>query len=128
MILLSVKYTARPGGGEKFVREITDSGILDAVRAEDGCISYDYYFSAESPDTVLLMGFARAAGSASSIGAHGRADEDKGEIYFKHGSRKSRFIKSFKSAKSLKIKASVKRMPLFVERSRKTLLSVNRHL
>ena len=110
MILLSVKYPARPGGGEKFVREITDSGILDAVRAEDGCISYDYYFSAESP------------------GAHGRADEDKGEIYFKHGSRKSRFIKSFKSAKSLKIKASVKRMPLFVERSRKTLLSVNRHL
>lgn len=46
---------ARPGGGEKFVREITDSGILDAVRAEDGCISYDYYFSAESPDTVLLI-------------------------------------------------------------------------
>lgn len=55
MLLLSVKYTARPGGGEKFVREITDSGILDAVRAEDGCISYDYYFSAESPDTVLLI-------------------------------------------------------------------------
>ena len=55
MILLSVKYTARPGGGEKFVREITDSGILDAVRAEDGCISYDYYFSAGKPDTVLLV-------------------------------------------------------------------------
>lgn len=55
MILLSVKYTARPGGGEKFVREITDSGILDAVRAEDGCISYDYYFSAESPDAVMLV-------------------------------------------------------------------------
>lgn len=55
MLLLSVKYTARPGGGEKFVREITDSGILDAVRAEDGCISYDYYFSTESPDTVLLI-------------------------------------------------------------------------
>ena len=36
MLLLLVKYTAKPGGGEKFVREITDSGILDAVRAEDG--------------------------------------------------------------------------------------------
>ena len=55
MLLLLVKYTAKPGGGEKFVREITASGILDAVRAEDGCISYDYYFSAESPDTVLLV-------------------------------------------------------------------------
>ena len=50
MLLLLVKYTAKPGGGEKFVREITDSGILDAVRAEEG-----YYFSAESPDTVLLI-------------------------------------------------------------------------
>ena len=55
MLLLLVKYTAKPGGGEKFVREITASGILTTVRAEDGCISYDYYFSAESPDTVLLI-------------------------------------------------------------------------
>ena len=55
MILLSVKYTARPGGGEKFVREITASGILNTVRAEDGCEGYDYYFSAENPDTVLLV-------------------------------------------------------------------------
>ena len=52
MLLLLVKYTAKPGGGEKFVREITASGILNTVRAEDGCISY---FSAESPDTVLLI-------------------------------------------------------------------------
>lgn len=49
MLLLLVKYTAKPGGGEKFVREITDSGILDAVRAEDGCISYDYYFRRRVP-------------------------------------------------------------------------------
>ena len=55
MILLSVKYTARPGGGEKFVREITASGILNTVRAEDGCEGYDYYFSAESPDAVMLV-------------------------------------------------------------------------
>ena len=55
MLLLLVKYTAKPGGGEKFVREITASGILNTVRAEDGCESYDYYFSAENPDTVLLV-------------------------------------------------------------------------
>ena len=51
MLLLLVKYTAKPGGGEKFVREITASGILNTVRAEDGCEGYDYYFSAENPDT-----------------------------------------------------------------------------
>lgn len=55
MLLLLVKYTAKPGGGEKFVREITASGILNTVRAEDGCEGYDYYFSAENPDTVLLV-------------------------------------------------------------------------
>ena len=36
MLLLFVKYTAKPGGG-------------------DGCEGYDYYFSAENPDTVLLV-------------------------------------------------------------------------
>ena len=41
MLLLLVKYTAKPGGGEKFVREITASGILNTVRAEDGCEGYD---------------------------------------------------------------------------------------
>lgn len=55
MLLLLVKYTAKPDGGEKFVREITASGILNTVRAEDGCEGYDYYFSAENPDTVLLV-------------------------------------------------------------------------
>lgn len=55
MLLFLVKYTAKSGGAEKFVREITDSGILDAVRAEDGCEGYDHYFSAENPDTVLLV-------------------------------------------------------------------------
>ena len=55
MLLLLVKYTAEPGGGEKFVKEITDSGILNIIRAEDGCEGYDYYFSAKSPDTVLLV-------------------------------------------------------------------------
>lgn len=55
MLLLLVKYTAKPGVGEKFVREITAFGILNTVRAEDGCEGYDYYFSAENPDTVLLV-------------------------------------------------------------------------
>ena len=55
MLLLLVKYTAKPGGREKFVREITDSGILNTVRAEDGCEGYDYYFSAGNPDAVMLV-------------------------------------------------------------------------
>ena len=74
MLLLLVKYTAKPGGGEKFVREITASGILNTVRAEDGCEGYDYYFLSENPDTGLLV-------------------EHKREIYLGHLSRKNSFIK-----------------------------------
>ncbi len=55
MILLLVKYTATPDGGKKFVKEVTDAGLLNTVRAEDGCEGYDYFFSAENPDTVLLI-------------------------------------------------------------------------
>ena len=29
--------------------------IVNTVRAEDGCEGYDYYFSAESPDAVMLV-------------------------------------------------------------------------
>ena len=29
--------------------------IVNTVRAEDGCEGYDYYFSAENPDTALLV-------------------------------------------------------------------------
>lgn len=108
MLLLLVKYTAKPGGGENFVREITASGILNTVRAEDGCEGYDYYFSAETRTRYcsLKMGFGKTAGSASSDSAHGRADENKREIYLGHLSRKNSFIK-YQGIR-------YKRMPLFV--------------
>lgn len=38
-----------------FVAELENSGAADKVRAEDGCIKYDYYFSAQNPEVVLLV-------------------------------------------------------------------------
>ena len=32
-----------------------EEGILAAVRAEDGCIRYDYYLSEKDPDEILLI-------------------------------------------------------------------------
>ncbi len=55
MLTLYVKYTAKPGCRENYVRTIVSEGILSAIRAEEGCIRYDYYFSAQEENVVLLI-------------------------------------------------------------------------
>ena len=52
---LLVKYTVKPDTAAAFVRAVADSGVLDAVRAEDGALIYRYFFDAQQPDTVLLV-------------------------------------------------------------------------
>ncbi len=54
-LTLHVTYTAKPGCREAFVRKIVTKGILTAIRAEDGCLAYDYYFSAQDENVVLLV-------------------------------------------------------------------------
>ena len=50
-----VIYTAKgEGARESFVKELTDSGVLDAIRNEDGCLTYDYYFSNEDSCKLVL--------------------------------------------------------------------------
>jgi quinol monooxygenase YgiN len=53
--MLTVTYTAMDGCARKFVNELEQSGVAAAVRAEDGCISYDYYFSAKDENSVFLF-------------------------------------------------------------------------
>lgn len=54
-VKLHVTYTAKPGCREAFVRNVVTEGVLTAVRAEEGCLGYDYYFSAQEEDVVLLV-------------------------------------------------------------------------
>ena len=54
-VKLHVTYTAKSGCREAFVRRIVTEGILTAIRAEEGCLGYDYYFSAQDEDVVLLV-------------------------------------------------------------------------
>ena len=51
---LLVTYTAKPGCREQFVRDVVAQGILAAVQAEEGCRQYEYFFSVENENTVLL--------------------------------------------------------------------------
>ncbi|MBQ0037694.1 MAG: antibiotic biosynthesis monooxygenase [Clostridiales bacterium] len=54
-LTLFVKYTAKPGMRERFVRTLVEKGIVTAIRNEAGCICYDYYFSAQDENVVLLV-------------------------------------------------------------------------
>ena len=55
MFTIYVKYTCLPGKREAYVERVKSEGIQAAIRAEDGCLKYDYYFSQEDPNEILLI-------------------------------------------------------------------------
>ena len=55
MYTIYVKFTCLPEKRADFVQKMHDSGILDAIRAESGCIKYDYYLSEKDPNELLLI-------------------------------------------------------------------------
>ena len=40
-LTLTIVYTSKPGMRETFVEEVVNAGILEKIRAEEGCIAYD---------------------------------------------------------------------------------------
>ena len=55
MYTIYVKFDCLPEKREAFVEAVKDEGILAAIRAEDGCIRYDYYFSDSDENELLLI-------------------------------------------------------------------------
>jgi quinol monooxygenase YgiN len=55
MYTIYVKFTCLPQKREAFIEKVKESGVLSAIRAEDGCIQYDYYYSEKDPDEILLI-------------------------------------------------------------------------
>ena len=43
------------GKREEYIERLKKEGIIDAVRAEEGCIRYDFYFSEKDADEILLI-------------------------------------------------------------------------
>ena len=54
-IIVNLYYTGQNGNARKFAEEMTARGIVDAVRAEEGNESYEYFFPMEDAETVLLI-------------------------------------------------------------------------
>ena len=55
MITVNIRYTGKNGAARAFAEEMLSSGTVDAVRAEEGNLRYEYYLPIEDPETVLLI-------------------------------------------------------------------------
>ena len=55
MMLFQVTYTMRPGQRDAFLQMMRESGILDQIRREEGCLDYRYYLPEEEDGTLLLV-------------------------------------------------------------------------
>ena len=55
MYTIYVKFDCVENKRESFIEKMKETGILDAIRAEDGCIKYDYYLSEKDKNEILLI-------------------------------------------------------------------------
>ena len=55
MYTIYVVFNCHEGKREEFIQRVHKEGVVDAIRAENGCIRYDYYFSEKDPNEILLI-------------------------------------------------------------------------
>ena len=55
MITVHLYYTGSNGSARDFAEEMVRSGIVSAIRAEEGNLRYAYFFPMDDPETVLLI-------------------------------------------------------------------------
>lgn len=54
-ITVNIYYSGENGNARKFAEEMTSSGVVEEIRAEDGNIRYDYFIPFEDKETILLI-------------------------------------------------------------------------
>jgi len=55
MFTIYVKFECKDNKREDFIERVKSSGVLEAIRNEDGCIAYDYYLSEKDKNLLLLI-------------------------------------------------------------------------
>ena len=50
-----VKYAVKQGKGKELVETFLASEAVKNIRKEEGCLQYEYFLSAEDPDSVTLL-------------------------------------------------------------------------
>ena len=54
-IIVNLYYTGTNGSARKFAEEMVASGVVAAVRAEEGNERYEYFFPMDYPETFLSI-------------------------------------------------------------------------
>ncbi len=54
-ITVNIYYSGINGNARKFAEEMVTSGVVSAIRAEEGNLKYDYFFPMGDKGTVLLI-------------------------------------------------------------------------
>lgn len=52
---VNIYYTGKNGSAKEFAREMTESGLVNKIRAEEGNERYEYFFPFDDPETALLI-------------------------------------------------------------------------
>lgn len=55
MITVNIYYTGEKGAARAFAQEMTRRGVVEAIRAEEGNLRYEYFFPMDDPETLLLI-------------------------------------------------------------------------
>lgn len=66
-ISVHLSYHGKNGNARRFAEEMEESGLADAVRAEEGNLGYRYFLPLDDPETVLLIDVWR---DQAAIDAH----------------------------------------------------------
>ncbi|NCE63281.1 antibiotic biosynthesis monooxygenase [Pseudoflavonifractor sp. 524-17] len=67
VITLNVIYTLKPGMASAFLNALAEDGVLDRIRQEAGCLQYEMFAAADTPDRLLL---AEQWDSQANMDAH----------------------------------------------------------
>lgn len=44
MLVINIYYTGKDGSARAFAKEMTESGLVDRIRQEEGNLGYEYFF------------------------------------------------------------------------------------
>ena len=54
-IVVNIYYIGKDGSARRFADEMTRSGVVADIRAEEGNERYQYFFPMDDPETILLI-------------------------------------------------------------------------
>ncbi len=55
MLVINIYYTGKDGSARAFAKEMTESGLVDRIRQEEGNLGYEYFFPVDDEETILLI-------------------------------------------------------------------------